>query len=356
MISTLLIAGWLAQAPVRVLFIGNSYTYYNDMPLTFAALAPAGKKAEVKAVTQGGASLGEMWHRPDVREALQEKWDFIVLQEQSTLGWATRDGQMIVNEPDYFWQSLRLFEPDVKRAGAQMVLYHTWSRKKTLESQAQLDYAYGVAATEFKARLAPVGRAWYELRQKRSEIELYADDGSHPSPAGSAVAACVLVQTIFDEPCLARDGEEILRAAAIRAVEEFRASPPVTRRPPAASVRAEPPKPTNAKPKFEGTWKGRVWMYGEPADFELNVDVDGEKCKGSWNVKAAKIVSNRPLETCQARADVLEFTVRDWFGAAVETHRVRMQGEKLSAQVNVGFRTPMRRANGAWQASRVGKP
>ena len=89
--------------PLRVLFIGNSLTYLNNMPEIFAQLARAqapGRQVEVGMATVPGESLISIWERSNAREVLRSsKWDFVVLQEQSQLGEGLRDGKLVVNDP-----------------------------------------------------------------------------------------------------------------------------------------------------------------------------------------------------------------------------------------------------------------
>src|SRR5690242_17030088 len=73
----------------RVLFLGNSYTYFNDLPAIFSELAKAGDQCtvETRMVAPGGKRLKDHWDSSASHEALNSQtWDFVVLQDQSTLG------------------------------------------------------------------------------------------------------------------------------------------------------------------------------------------------------------------------------------------------------------------------------
>src|SRR5262249_59875398 len=72
----------------RVLFIGNSYTYFNNLPAMFAALAAsAGYDVQTEMVAPGGWRLKDHWEKGEGLALLRERrWDYVVLQEQSTLG------------------------------------------------------------------------------------------------------------------------------------------------------------------------------------------------------------------------------------------------------------------------------
>src|SRR5262249_39693411 len=82
-------AGSQQSNTTRVLFIGNSYTYFNNLPEVFARLAEAGHggKIETTMVAPGGWRLKDHWEKGTGRGLLESgNWDFVVLQEQSTLG------------------------------------------------------------------------------------------------------------------------------------------------------------------------------------------------------------------------------------------------------------------------------
>ena len=199
----LLLFGGASQAaePLRVLFIGNSYTYVNNAPQIFAQLARAalpGRQVQAGMVAVGGATLVSLWEHSDALRALRSsKWDYVVLQENSLLGDGLRDGKFVVNSPELFHWGVRLFDPEIRRAGAHTVLLLTWSRRNAPDQQEDLNYAYDSVARELGAILAPVGPAWKRAREQDPGLELYAGDGSHPSPLGSYLLACVLLNALF---------------------------------------------------------------------------------------------------------------------------------------------------------------
>jgi hypothetical protein len=200
----LLLCAACQRAPARkihVLFIGNSYTYVNDLPAMFAALARDGGQAVVESHVSapGGWFLKTHWEQGDARRLLvQQKWDYVVLQEQSLLGSVVeRDGQPHIANDDFFHPYAVLWVRSIKDAGATPVLYLTWAHKATPEDQATLNNAYLRVAGEEKAMVAPAGMAWARIREQHPEIELFQPDGSHPSPAGTYLAACAFYAAIF---------------------------------------------------------------------------------------------------------------------------------------------------------------
>jgi hypothetical protein len=187
--------------PHSILFIGNSYTYFNNLPEQVAALMAqgAGCHVQVRMVAPGGAQLRKQWTDDHTRAALTEqKWDFVVLQEQSTLDVDYYlDGTPRVVGDALFAPAARLWSKAIRDAGAQPVFYLTWARRATPEDQGALNHAYISAALQAGAPLAPVGIAWQTVRRERPDLDLYWKDGSHPSPAGSYLAACSIYAALL---------------------------------------------------------------------------------------------------------------------------------------------------------------
>lgn len=192
---------------MRVLFIGNSYTYQNGLPAMLEgfvrALAP-GTRLETGSVLVGGATLESHWKRGEARQLLRDgSWNYVVLQEQSLLGGLRINGVAHMNDPvERFFPYGRLFAQEVRAAGAKPVFYMTWSRKADLPAQDVLTFAYASLAREQQGVLSPVGVAWQRVRRERPGLELYVEDGHHPGPAGTYLAACVLFTSLFHQPCL----------------------------------------------------------------------------------------------------------------------------------------------------------
>jgi hypothetical protein len=207
-----------SQQTHRVLFLGNSYTYYNSMPRLFKAMVEAkwpGRQVEAKFLGGGGATLKVHW---EVELALAEirsgDWDYVVLQEQSMLGASDLTDP---ESPNQFYDYARRFDAEIRESGAETVFYMTWGGKGQKEQQPFLTRAYLTIAEELGSQVAPVGMAWDGIRDN-PDIELFID-GSHPSVIGSYMAAMTLAATIFDIAPESTPGElfghEILRGGAI---------------------------------------------------------------------------------------------------------------------------------------------
>ncbi len=192
------------ERPLRVLFVGNSYTYVNNLPGVLKELAESkGKKLETGLASFGGATLQA--HLQDDQtpgKIRSRKWDYVVLQEQSLLGSVLMvNGRSRVGDPENFHTHARLIDEEIKKAGAKTMFFLTWGRKGSdFEIQQKaLTYAYMTIAEELKAEVAPVGLAWRRVDQAEAGLNLYQSDGSHPNPFGTYAAACVFYAALFDE-------------------------------------------------------------------------------------------------------------------------------------------------------------
>ena len=190
---------------LRILFIGNSYTYYNSTPELVKALIRENfpeQVVETQLISGGGMTLADHWQEESTLEAIRKgEWDFVVLQEQSKLGMGVMiDNNMYFGQTEQFFEHSRKFDREIKEAGAKTVLLMTWSARGQPKEQAILTHAYTSIAKELEAIVAPVGLIWDKVRTN-PKIDLYADDGGHPSSVGSYLVAVTLYATLMaDDP------------------------------------------------------------------------------------------------------------------------------------------------------------
>ena len=180
--------------PSRILFIGNSYTSRNQLPRLIADLAAAAehsRRVESELIFAGGASLKRHWNAGIAQQSLaRQSWNYVVLQEQSTLP---------LKNPARYHENVRLFAPEIERHGAKPVLYLTWARQQAPDAQDSITRAVEEIAAEIGAMVIPVGPAWRAVIASHHDIALYTDDGSHPTAAGSYLAACVFLARLFGQ-------------------------------------------------------------------------------------------------------------------------------------------------------------
>ena len=191
------------NAQIRALFIGNSYTASHNMTtMVTQAASSAGFNIVTSQHTPGGATLNMHTQNPNTYSLMSaQNWDFVVFQAQSQEP-AFPYSQVSVQTLPYAAQlvdSVRSIVPC-----AQPTFFRTWGRKNgdiwncasyppicTYEGMdSLLHLRYRMMADSNDAFLSPVGSVWRYIRNTDTTIELYSSDGSHPSLAGSYVAAC----------------------------------------------------------------------------------------------------------------------------------------------------------------------
>jgi hypothetical protein len=177
---------------LKVLFIGNSFTARNDLPCLINRLAAAaGKSFQHDLISAGGASLRTHWNAGHAAKMIATgEYDYVVLQEQSTLP---------IKNPKRMHENVRLFDTSIKAARAKTVLYLTWARQNACHSQQAITDAYIEIGEELGAIVVPVGLAWHQFLDQSAEPLLYDRDQSHPTRAGSYLAACVFYSVLFKE-------------------------------------------------------------------------------------------------------------------------------------------------------------
>jgi hypothetical protein len=177
---------------MKILFIGNSFTARNNVPGLVADMARArGHAMEHQLISAGGASLRMHWNKGVAPNAIEQGgWDYVVLQEQSTLP---------VKNAQRTHENIRLFDEAIKASGAKTALYLTWAREKVPETQKALTDCYTSIGEELGATVVPAGVAWQRVLATQRHPVLHDKDGSHPTLAGSYLAACVFLGSLFDE-------------------------------------------------------------------------------------------------------------------------------------------------------------
>lgn len=213
---------------IRVLFIGNSYTFVNDLPSLVSTIDPGGPTITTDSLTAGGAQLQDHAANPEVATRIQLGWDAVVLQGQSV-------EPLLV--PSQFFSGATALATMIAPTGATAVMFETWARVSghdvyqeswsggdPLAMQAGLRSAYQQAADDAGGVMAPVGDAW-EQSLAQSSITLHSNDGSHPTLAGSYLAAAVFylvltAQTAYINPAPAPPGLAEADATALRNVAE----------------------------------------------------------------------------------------------------------------------------------------
>ena len=186
------------SSPLKILFIGNSYTYCNngiDKALQgFISL----KKCE--RVCCGGYTLETHFTKGEALKKIRETpWDFVVLQEQS---------QTPVFSKNKFYTFAKKFDVEIRKRGAKTILLMTWERPDSVTygvTTENLKTSFYTLSRETGMIVAPAGLAFSDAMKENPHLCLYSQDG-HPTPSGTYLAACVLYGLLFEKIPEHRDG------------------------------------------------------------------------------------------------------------------------------------------------------
>lgn len=180
---------------LNVLFIGNSYTYVENLPHLVSIISDSTNiKLITRKSTVGGAFLSEHWNSKrglKSQEIIKNgHFNAVVIQGNS---------METINQPDSTRKYANLLCDLIRKSGAKPYLYMTWAREKVPQFQDQITKVYTEIAKENDAVLVPVGEAWELARKLRPTIDLYNPDGSHPSNLGALLSATIFVGAITGE-------------------------------------------------------------------------------------------------------------------------------------------------------------
>ncbi|MBQ9035891.1 MAG: hypothetical protein IJ115_00300 [Erysipelotrichaceae bacterium] len=175
---------------MKVLFVGNSHTFFNDMPELFAQFVEktTGEKPEVVMLAYGGRDY--KWHRKEyfaIRfNLMYGNYDYCVLQ-QAAHPYPPKEETL-----EYGGMLIEL----CKKYGVKPIVYMTWAEKRFPENQQKMIDTCSLLAKEHDALLAPVGTVWQKVQQSHPEIELYFKDGEHAGPYGDFLIASVFCKLL----------------------------------------------------------------------------------------------------------------------------------------------------------------
>lgn len=195
---------------IKILWIGNSFTFVNDVPSMVQEIASSQKmNMSCSRILKSGETLKGHLSNPALSEALMKGgWDYVIVQEQSSItAVSTSSVQKNVYPYAHTIDSLAVTgSPKTK-----VIFYMTWGHKngniRNVEKypldddyvgmQERVKTSYIEMAHNNNAWCAPVGMAWQIVRNEKPNLRLYKQDCYHPSIAGSYLSANVIFTTIY---------------------------------------------------------------------------------------------------------------------------------------------------------------
>ena len=175
---------------LKVLFVGNSLTYYHDMPAIMSGLIwqeQPDRPLKIAMVTGPGASLRDHYRSGKLKEVLRDHgpWDWVVLQEK---------GGLPRIQSEVVQHYTRLLAQHVRDSGARPIVYVDWLHPPVSERN---NCGYYAIARHLQIDIVPVGDIWHALREKLPDCGLLRADGIHPNFVGSYVIAYACAATFL---------------------------------------------------------------------------------------------------------------------------------------------------------------
>ena len=189
------------SAQEKILFIGNSFTFYWNLPSLVESMAKEkGISFDIYQSTAGGANLKDHW---ESKKGLESKkvlnkhaFSTIILQDHST------SPLLKINESkEYFNRFIKL----INKKKSEVILYGTWTYPaspligKSFNGADPIQHVLKPIADQTNSRMAPVGTAFRLFQDKHSEISVFTSDNKHPSAVGTYLAACVFFKMLTGE-------------------------------------------------------------------------------------------------------------------------------------------------------------
>ena len=214
-LAVILINKLFAQDTLSVLFLGNSYSSYNNLPQLVQSLSSsAGKTLIIDSNMPGGMTIsGHVNNATSIAKISQGNWDYVVIQEQSQMP-----------SIDYYrYNEMYPAMTDLKslieqyNPCAKIITYMTWGRQyggqqcgpgatycspvfvDFNQMQDSLTSAYLEISEQLNIQCAPVGLTWQNILNDTTLI-LHSNDNSHPNIDGSYVAALTIYSSIWKQP------------------------------------------------------------------------------------------------------------------------------------------------------------
>ena len=195
-----------AENSCKILFIGNSLTFYNNLPGMVKQLAEAtGRSVFIDASTIGGATLADhAVNASTLSKIQQQEWDYAILQQAimavafpeiyPELSWPIESLADAISENNTETKVLYFLDYSMRNGLFWLGEYYTYDASQQMLYDGTLELA-----EQLELAIAPVGWAWNAVVRDRPDIDLYASDEGHPSYLGSYLSAAVYFATIFQE-------------------------------------------------------------------------------------------------------------------------------------------------------------
>jgi hypothetical protein len=176
-----------------VLFVGNSLTYENNLPRTIADMAESIDETRLvyRTVAKANYAIEDHYYDGIETSIAGNGWHFVVMQQGPSTLLSSRAHLVIWTEA---------VNELVVAEGARSALYSVWPGGTSDAAFDAVRQSYLQAAQAVDGMFIPAGEAWREAWRRDPALELYANDGFHPSRIGTYLAALVHFEMLYGRP------------------------------------------------------------------------------------------------------------------------------------------------------------
>ena len=178
-------------ATTRILFVGNSLTYVNDLPGMVKALADSAGIPAVQTarVAKPDYALEDHWNDGQARAVISKGgWHYVVMQQGPSAVLANRTNLR---------QWVATFSDLIRSQGGTPALYQIWPQQVNFSDFDASSESYRLAALDVGGIFLQAGNAWRAAWAKDPSFVLYSSDGLHASVAGTYLAALAVFGGLF---------------------------------------------------------------------------------------------------------------------------------------------------------------
>jgi hypothetical protein len=174
----------------KILFVGNSLTYSNNLPLLVSQAASHEKiNLSTEMLAKPNYALIDHWEEGELQAKINSKsFDFVIVQQGPS---SQAEGRALLLQYGKRIAAL------CKTNKTQLVFFMVWPSLQYYQTFDGVIKTYREAALENDALLCPVGEVWQSHFEETENFDYYGSDGFHPSLKGSRVAADLIVSTLF---------------------------------------------------------------------------------------------------------------------------------------------------------------
>lgn len=204
----LLLSFLAAAQPSRVLFIGNSYTHYNNMPKLLQEMANSkGQSVDIHMDAKSNHTFEMHAKRPELYQSIKKyKWDVVVIQGFSR---ELAQDTAIIDSLTLPYLRQILDSVYANNSCTKILMYQTWAYKNGFQDDSlqiswdyqtmsdRIHYGYNYVANKLNLAIVPVGKAWEGVHTNHPEINLYQEDQQHPTLTGSYLTAACFYTALF---------------------------------------------------------------------------------------------------------------------------------------------------------------